>query len=283
MKAGLFHAALIAIVLGRAPMGWSQDAATNDSNPISNPDVAHDKNKKGGGGGKKEPGERSKEIPLEPAPAPTQVRFEGSHLVINVPVARSGTAYVTVVELPEQGIKEIVFQFRNEEVSVDHVGAKVFIKLLQKAEGFLDVIGDTGTLYRLLIKPVTSGVFDSTVIVESKMGSQIGLERKPSHKETSETLELIEAMASHAEFKGADRSICDRMLGAQDDLEKRLVMMYETPNLSGYIIKVTNVGKETKRLDLKQYSGAGLVAVAASNFVLAPGACVEIYCVYVRD
>jgi hypothetical protein len=237
---------------------------------------------------KKDPGggPKTKELPLEATPVPREVRHDGNHIEVRIPVARVGTGYVTVVELPEKAIKNVLVHFKDDEISLEHVESKVFVKLLKRAEGYLDVVGTSGTLYRLLVRPVTGGAFDGTVRVKCgrEKPALSGPEAKNNSKRsTPEALQLVRAMRLSQGMDGVDVFSIDQVLDRDDSIEARAVYVFETPRMVGYVVKFTNLGNEAIRVDLSRFAGPTLVAAATREFVVEGKKHTYLYFVFGRQ
>lgn len=277
----LFVVALILEVVS----GEALDA--QDATPVMmNKEKPVPKTKDGGNDIKLKPEEESKEAPLNPRVPAREPLYDGNPIVVNVPVSRNGSALVTVVQIPEETIKTILVHLDNEELSLEQNGSKIFIKLLKRSEGFLDVVGESETLYRLLIKPVPGGMYDSTVkILPAAIGNKAPNPKKVDARPraTPEALKLLRAMRLSEGLASADIASFDALLFRDEVVEARTLYIYETPTLVGYICRLSNLSDEALRLDLTRFAGPGLVASATRDFVLKAKGETILYFVYRRQ
>jgi hypothetical protein len=278
----LFMAALILLQILSAEALSAQDSTPvmmNKEKPVpSTKDVRNDIKPKSG--------EESKEAPLNPRVPAREPLYDGNPIVVSVPVSRNGSALVTVVQIPEESIKTILVHLDNEELSLEQNGSKIFIKLLKRCEGFLDVLGESDTLYRLLLKPMTGGIYDSTVKIQAaaisnKAPNPKRVEAKP--RSTPEALKVLRAMRLSEGLASADIAAFDALLFRDEVVEARTLYIYETPTLVGYICRLSNRSDETLRVDLTRFAGSGLVASATREFIVKAKGETILYFVYRRQ
>jgi len=214
-----------------------------------------------------------------------QVRFDGSDIELLTPVAQPGKAFATVIELPEDGLKTILVHSNEDRISLEHEADKLFLKLLAPVEGYLDVVGRSGRLYRILFKPVTGGIFDSRLRVTAAEPAAKPAERSsspPLFRRTPPALELIRAMRLSRPLEGYQVQQVNIILARSAGVEARAIYRYAaSETLCGYIVRLSNHGTEQLRVDPSRFAGPDLVACAAREFVVAPGRHTFLYFVLV--
>jgi hypothetical protein len=209
-----------------------------------------------------------------------EVKFErGIDIEIRVPVSRPGAGYSASIELPEQ-ISEVLVRLHDDEISLDHSKATLFVTLLKKAEGHLDVVGASGTVYRLLIRPVPGGIFDSFVLVRGSIPRAEPSE--PRRRQTPEALNVMRAMRLSVVTDQIEAYAVDRVVFSDELVRASAVYVYESPGLVGYVVKLANLGDEALRVEPQRFAGASLVAMAAREYVLPPKKHTYLYFVFAR-
>lgn len=221
-----------------------------------------------------------RELPLQARSR--EVSFDGTDLEVLVPVAQATSGFATVVALPETGIKSVLVHANEEDLSLEHVEGRLFLKLLKKSEGYVDAIGASGTLYRIRIQPVTGGVFDSTVRVKSGVLAGLKTPRADGRPKVPEALQLIRAMRLGEGLEGAAISRSDTVVLKTQTSEAQVVYVYDTPTLTGYIVRLGNTSSDALRVNLPSFAGPGLVASATREFVVPPGKHTYLYFVFAR-
>ena len=125
---------------------------------------------------------RTRDVPLAERP-----------VEIVVPVAGDAKHVGTVVSFPEDSVEAIVAGWNEEDLSLERRGDRIFLKLLRRAEGDLHVVGSSGTLYRLYVRPA-DGAYDGHVRI-----------LRPEKKATagSTAIDLVRAMRRGRATDGA--------------------------------------------------------------------------------
>ena len=206
----------------------------------------------------------------------------GQSIQVAVPYS-SRAALVTCVSLPEKSIRSIVAAWTEPSVSLEHTGGNLFIKLLKEREGHIDVVGGSGRLYRLYIKPATAGAYDESlrVTLADESDSRNG-KGKPSAQVRSLALDLILAMRcgdylpDGALLSGGP----DHAVQASPDAEMFIRLVYELDGFVGYVIELVNRSETELSLDLSRYQGEGLLLIGAREMSVSRGASTLLYLVF---
>ena len=98
---------------------------------------------------------------------------------VRVPVSSEKEHRASVVSFPEESLEMLVAGWNEADLSVERKRENLFIKLLRKAEGDLHVLGASGTLYRLSLKP-TEGPYDGHVRILAPREKKKGAPEVPS-------------------------------------------------------------------------------------------------------
>jgi hypothetical protein len=189
---------------------------------------------------------------------------------VRVPVAADGRQPATVVTFPEESLEALVAGWAEGDLTVERRRENLFLKLLRKAEGDLHVLGGSGTLYRLAIRPA-DGAYDGRVRILAPTS-------KPASAPAA--IELIRAMRLG---RRPAEGVVLRAHGevySGPDLAARLAYAYDTAEHRGYVIRVENRSDAELRLDPSRFAGPGLLLVGAREMVLAAGASTLLYAVF---
>ena len=190
------------------------------------------------------------------------------------------TAHVlSAVTLPDP-IRQVVSAWDRKDLSVEHAGSKLFLKLLQKVEGHLDLMTAMGGHYRLYLVPAPLGAeFDSHVTLLSR-GRGEGVKRPG--RSASGALELARAMRLGKIPPGVSvRSGQGKGVLSTERLEARLLFVYEETRLRGYVLSLSNKSRKNSALvDVTRFTPARLVLIGARDLVLGPGEATRLYLVF---
>lgn len=210
---------------------------------------------------------RAREIPFS----------EGMTIPIQAPISKEGEHRTVVVLFPEESIETVVAAWDENDLSLERKREKLFLKLLRPAEGYLDVLGGSGSHYRLYIKPAQEDHADSVLVVKRAFGKE-GLRRG-----TPASLELMRSMRLGRAPEGGGVKKVEKvqpvMLKGQA-FEFQLRYVYDTAFYRGIVMVVRNNSERVWRLDPSRYTAEGLVLVGAKEMVLAPGKSTSLYLVF---
>jgi len=189
---------------------------------------------------------------------------------IRVPVSSDARHPAAVVSFPEESLEALVAGWNEGDLSIERRRENLFLKLLRRAEGDLHVLGASGALYRLAIRPA-DGAYDGRVRI---------LPPRPAARTEPAPLELIRAMRLGRKPDDVSVLRADGLLYAGPDVAARAAYLYDGATLRGYVIRVENVSAFTVRLDPSRFSGKRLVLAGAREMLLAPGAKTSLYLVF---
>jgi hypothetical protein len=189
---------------------------------------------------------------------------------LRVPVSSEARHPATVVTFPEETLEALVAGWNEGDLSVERRRENLFLKLLRRAEGDLHVLGGSGALYRLSIKPA-DGAYDGRVRIVAGPSAP---EREPA------PLELIRAMRLARKPETATVLRADGLLYRGSDLSASAVYVYDAEALRGYVVRVRNVSTSSVRVDPSRFTGPKLVLAGAREMLLAPGATTLVYLVF---
>jgi len=205
----------------------------------------------------------------------------GQSIQVAVPYS-SRASLVTCVSFPEKSIRSIVAAWTESNVSLEHTGGNLFIKLLQEREGHIDVVGGSGRLYRLYVKPATAGPYDESLqITLSEESDRKKDQGKPSSQVRSVALDLILAMRRGELPEGAlISSGPDHAVQASVHAEMFIRLVYELDGFVGYVIELKNRSETEISLDLSRYQGEELLLIGAREMSVKSGASTLLYLVF---
>jgi hypothetical protein len=203
--------------------------------------------------------------------AAREVVLSDRPIEIRVPVATDAKHPAAVVTFPEEGLETLVAGWAEADLSVERKRENLFLKLLRKAEGDLHVLGASGTLYRLALRPA-EGAYDGRVSVR----------RAPAEdrRGTPEPVELIRAMRLGRRPREGKVLAWETPLWSSAELAATARWIYETDRFRGFVIRVENRSRAAVPLDASRYVGADLVVCGVREAVLEPGASTLLYLVF---
>jgi hypothetical protein len=205
----------------------------------------------------------------------------GDIVTIEVALSTAKQSLTTVVEFAaEKSVSSIVQAFSKEDVSLEAKQNRLFVKLLSVVTGYVDVVGSSGALYRLMLVKAKDG-HDALVRI-----SQAKEEKTVVAKSLPQSLELIRAMrllripegGAVARASGSDSLF--KLAG----FDVSPLFVFELDGLKGYICRLVNRSvTESFDLDLSRFEAESLVLVGAKDLRVAPGKETLLYFVFERD
>jgi len=213
--------------------------------------------------------------------APRTVRArDGETVSLKLRVAEPGKNFLTVVTLPDP-VAHVVSAWDPKDLSVEQEGKKLFLKLLSKAEGHLDIVTAGGAHVRLLILPApASDPADSNV--EVRLAPREAHEEKTSHRAgASGALLLVKAMRlGEVPPDATVRSGVSETLYSSTAIDIALLSVYETGRFRGYVLSLANKSDtEAYHVDVSRLQGERLVLVGAKDVVVHPRKSTRLYVV----
>lgn len=212
------------------------------------------------------------------APRTRTLEFrDGETVRLRLCVSAPDRNVLTAVTFPDL-VQNVVSSWNDRDLSVEVQGAKLFLKLLAKAEGHVDVFTTSGTHLRLYIEPSPAGqTYDGHVVLNAPAAKP---DVDPS-RQLPEALELVRAMRVGLVPPGASvRRGGDAPVLSTGDLEGRLAFVYETTSYRGYVIRLANSSPKTAvHIDVTRFSSPRLVLIGAKSLVVAPEKTTPVYLV----
>ncbi len=212
----------------------------------------------------------------------TVVAKDGQTVTVKARVAEAGKNFLTVLALPD-AVAHVVSSWDAKDLSLEQEGSRLFIKLLAKAEGFLDVVTTGGLHVRFFLVGVAApGAFDSTIVVRIG-GGEAPAPSAPAGRRggSGGALELAKAMRlGDVPPDATVRSGGNEDLLRMANLEAKLHYVYETARYRGYVLGLANLSlSEAYHLDVRRFGGEALVLVGAKDVVIPPGKSTRLYVV----
>ncbi|MBI2901133.1 MAG: hypothetical protein HYY17_13195 [Planctomycetes bacterium] len=202
---------------------------------------------------------------------------DGDTVAIRVRVSNPNQNVLTAVTFPDL-VQNVVSSWNDRDLSVEYQGAKLFLKLLAKAEGHLDVVTAAGTHVRLYITPTGAGQeYDGHVVLKTAAAKSA----EEAASKLPDALELVRAMRLGLVPAGASiRRGGDALVSVTGDVEGRLALVYETTAYRGYVIRIVNKSpKHAYQLDVTRFSSSRLVLIGAKSLLIPSGKSTLIYLV----
>lgn len=200
---------------------------------------------------------------------------DGGTVALSLRVATTDAHRLTVVAFPDP-VQDVISSWNEKDISVEHLGAKLFLKLLSKVEGHLDVVTRRGFHVRLYIKPADENArYDSHIVVSANNQELIGPRRFP------EALELVKAMRLGVVPPGIAASRADCVLHTSGEMEVRLIYVYAATRYRGYVLRLTNTSRtDPLQLDPSRFTSPRLVLMGAKSLTVLPEASTLAYLVF---
>ncbi len=209
----------------------------------------------------------------EPLPSREVTVADGETVALKIAVSASSRNLVTAVTLPGTA-KSVVSAWDPKDLSVEHDGAKLFLKLLAKADGYLDVTTVDGAHLRLRVQPVADR-FDSHVIVK------LAAKTKPEVP-GSGALELIRAMRlGQAPSWTTVARGGDAVLFESAEMKATLLWTYDTGRFRGLVLGLANLSaNDPLPIDVTRFQAEGLVLAGSRDLTVPPGGSTRLYLVF---
>ena len=223
------------------------------------------------------------DVPEKPG-AIRKVRVEeaGETVVVKVRIAKRDLNLSTVLSLSEP-VASLVTSWDQKDISINHDKNKLFVKLLSKTKGYVDVITTNGNLVRFLILPMPAPApYDSHVSVSVNIRKNKAADKKPVRvRKASGALELIKAMRLSEVPKDATvRNGKKALLSEDEDLKVTLLYVYDTGRFRGFVLKLTNKSLErAHHVDVTRFAGKNQVLVGVREMVVPAGMSTRLYVV----
>ena len=203
---------------------------------------------------------------------------DGETVIVRVAVSDAANNLLSAVSFPEQ-IAEIISAWNPKDLSIEHGSNRLFLKLLSKTEGHLDVVLSSGAHVRLFLAVSGADAADSHVVVKLPESRP----RPPAAAATgSGALELIRAMRLGEVPAGASiRTGGKEIIFESKVVEARMLLAYDTMRYSGFVVELTNRSTtEAYHIDLTKFAAENLVLAAARDVVLKPDSSTKLYLVF---
>lgn len=207
---------------------------------------------------------------------------DGQTSEIRVRVSKPGKTVLTAVTFPAP-IREIVSAWSEKDLSVEHSGERLFVKLLASSQGHLDAILTSGRHVRLYVVPVKDeDLYDAAVLVRDDKAGAVGDPNAGTGPRGAGSLELVRAMRlGEVPSDVTVRKGGGARLFATSDVEATLSWVYEAAFFRGYIVRIANISTTVAyEVDLPRIHAEDLVLVGARNLVVEPGSFTYLYLVY---
>lgn len=201
---------------------------------------------------------------------PREIFFSDRPVEVRVPVSTEANHRATVVTFPEESLEALVAGWSESDLSVERRRENLFLKLLRKAEGDLHVLGASGTLYRLALRPA-DGPYDGHVRI---------LTPREKKKGAPEAIDLVRMMRLGRRPPDGSVLRSSEVLYRSPALAARLAYVYDSNAYRGFVIGVENLSGGAQRLDPSRFVGKDLVLVGAREMLLKPGEKTLLYLVF---
>lgn len=192
---------------------------------------------------------------------------------IRVPVSGEAHHRATVVTFPEESLEALVAGWNEGDLSVERRGENLFLKLLRRAEGDLHVLGASGRLYRLAVRPAEEAFYDGRVRIAPPPPAA-------GRAAVPEPVQLIRAMRLGRRPAEGEVRRASGVLHYSAGVRMSLVYLYETDSCRGYVARVENLSGGPVRLDPSRFTASDLALAGAREVLLRPGEKTLLYLVF---
>ncbi|HVR86051.1 MAG TPA: type-F conjugative transfer system secretin TraK [Planctomycetota bacterium] len=225
-----------------------------------------------------------------PASSRTVEWKEGVTIPVRVPVAKPGRELMTTLSFPEDSIDTAITGWQEGEITAIQKRGLLFLRMVKRSEGQLNVIGGSGTHYLLFLQGVAAdddAAYDAYLKIRKKeaAGAVLGLPQRPVRR-PSGAVELLQAMRLGRRPEGLRIFRAKRELALESpSLEIRLLYVYDGTSYRGYLYEVKNWSSLRQALDASQLGGKGPALVLSSfrENVLDPGSVTRLYVITWKD
>jgi hypothetical protein len=214
---------------------------------------------------------------------------EGMTLAVRVPIASPAREFMVTVSFPEDSLETAVTGWGNGELTAIPKRGLLFLRLVKKCEGQLNVVGASGTHYLLELRGVDAedrDGHDTYVKIRKNEPPRVDPLPKRQAKRPSGAVELLQAMRLGLRPEGARILRAKRELAYESSaIEIRLLYVYEAQSYRGMVYEVRNSTPERQSVDVSRFRGKGtaLVVTALKENVVAPKATTRLYAVTQKD
>jgi hypothetical protein len=188
------------------------------------------------------------------------VRSSDRPIELRVPVSTESAHLATVVTFPEESLEALVSGWNEGDLSIERRRENLFLKLLRRSRGDLQVVGGSGALYRFSIVPAEDRYDGHVRILASKEEKRV----------VPEPVDLIRAMRLGRRPAEGTVLKSDHPLSLTLELAAKVVYVYETAAYRGYVIRVENLSDAPQRLDPSRFLSKELVLAGAREMLVQP-------------
>jgi hypothetical protein len=187
------------------------------------------------------------------------VKWEGKPISVSVSTER-----LTRIEFPEN--LRSVFLSRSD-IAVEREDKSLYVRALApEIEDTLFVVGESGTTYELNLS--TSDNPDQTIVI-SYIPKQ--LQAQAERAREMPALDLMRSMMRGLPVSGYEIIKADKKEVYRDAFfSMKLVEVYRSPVLHGYVIEVENLAEFPVLLRIQDIDFGGMVAISAGDEFLKP-------------
>jgi len=200
-----------------------------------------------------------------------EVVYDESRAVEVRPAVSTAERHVTcVVTFPEESIETLVAAWNEADLSIERKRDHLFIKLFRAVEGDIHVLGASGMLYRLYVKPGD----DTQVRI---VRPQAAAKRAPAALELVRAMRLAQPPETVAVRKGAGD-----LVFRDGATEARVRWVYESTHHVGHVVELANTGERAVHVDPRRFAGRDLVLAGVRESVVGPKSSTLLYFVFWR-
>jgi hypothetical protein len=189
---------------------------------------------------------------------------------LRVPVSTDTQHRATVVTFPEESLEALVSGWNEGDLSIERRRENLFIKLLRKSQGDLQVLGASGALYRFAVV-AAEGPYDGHVRI---------LAPKEQKRSIPESVELIRAMRLGRRPSEGTVLRAEQRIPVAAELAANVIFVYESSAYRGFVIRIENVSSVAQRLDPSRFQSKDLVLAGAREMLVPPAEKTLLYLVF---
>jgi hypothetical protein len=188
-----------------------------------------------------------------------EIKWEGNPISVSI-----STEHLTRIEFPET--LRSVFLSRSE-IAVEREDRSLYVRALAPdVEDALFVVGDSGMTYEINLS--TSDNPDPTVVI-SHMAKSVQAQAEQAQQVPA--LDLMRLMMRGLPVSGYEIVKADKKEVYRDAFfSMKLVEVYRSPVLHGYVIEVENLAEFPVLLRVQDIDFAGMIVISAGDEYLQP-------------
>jgi hypothetical protein len=193
---------------------------------------------------------------------------------VNLPVSTKDNHFSTTILL-EEDVSSVIHSFPEDTIVIEIEANKIVVKLVSKTDGFLDISGCEGSIYKVHIVASDKNKFTPFIRLKSQRAKKAHRLKKVKAVEFLKMMRFRAKSSSVSVYKADDKKIID-----SDDMDARLLYIYVSEDFRGYVVKLTNLTRVPVNVDPAKFKAEDLILVATEDFELGAGKSTFVYFIF---